>query len=336
MLKDRAHTDKELTALIQERGLNVLEKFKRVIFPGVEHSKLLSSLEDVKSYWKDAYRPALTSFSCEAVGGKPEDAITVSIMITLAGAGIGIHDDLIDKSLTKHFRRTILKLHGFDHALLTGDLLIVKALTTVRDILKEVSPSKVSDVIETYEYFLFNICDGECMDISCRKNIDTDIEYYHRALWKLGADAEACTKLGAILGDGSKREVEALREYGRQIGYLFRLAGDVKDTLNLEGNLPVRLQNESIPLPILYASKVSKEKYFNVKSILKEESITPLDVKRLLDLCFETEAFIYVQNIAKKIVKEGIEKLNILKSSKARSALILMIDKAFPDITNIY
>ncbi len=174
------------------------------------------------------------------------------------------------------------------------------------------------------------------MEILCRKNIDTKLEHYHTTLWKLGADAEACTRLGGILGDGSDDEIEALGEYGKRLGYISRLADDVKDCLNLEGNLPHRIQYESIPLPLLYAAKASKEKYSIISSILKAQSITPPKVSQLLNLCFETEAFTYVQDIAKKYVKEATQKLRLLKPSNARTALTLMIKKAFPDIAKMY
>ena len=97
----------ELTAVINERGQKILERFGQVAVSGVNNPELLSILEEVKGYWRDVSRPALTSFSCEAVGGQPEMADDAGLMFTLASAGIGIHDDIIDKSPNKHFRMTI-------------------------------------------------------------------------------------------------------------------------------------------------------------------------------------------------------------------------------------
>jgi geranylgeranyl pyrophosphate synthase len=323
----------EFPDLFHERGQKVLERFKEAIFTDIEDSKLISILEHVKKNWKDTYRPALTSFSCEAVGGDPDSTITPSLMITLTGAGIGIHDDIIDKSSIKHFRRTFFGLRNRDEALVVGDLLIIKALTLTQKIFDEISnPKKASDVIKTLENYFFKMCVGELMEISCRKNIEIDLEYYDEALWKLGSDIEACTKVGAILGDGSKREVEALTEYGRRLGYIVRLTEDVKDTLNLEGNLSHRLQYESIPLPILYAAKDSRENLSEIKNILEGSSINASDIKKLLELCFETEAFTYTEDIAKKNVTEGIKELNILKPSKSRDILSLLIKRTFPKI----
>jgi len=337
MIKNGDLTDQELPVLIEKRGREVLEKFEQVIFSGIEQPKLRSILRDVNSYWKDVYRPALISFSCEAVGGNSEATGAASLMFSLGGAALGIHDDIIDKSSVKRFRRRIPGLHGPDNALIVGDLILGKVLTAIQEIVREINrPKKVIDIIETYKRFFTEICEGEFMEVSCRKDIDTELEYYHRTLFKLGADAEACTRIGGILGDGSISEVEALGEYGKRLGYVVRLGEDVKDCLNLKGNLPHRLQYESIPLPLLYAAKVSREKYMKLKSILEGPSITPKDIGRLLDLCFETKAFTYVQTIATKNINLAIQELHLLKPNNPRTALKLMIEQAFPDIAKIY
>ncbi len=322
---------KELRALFRERGKIALKRFGQVILSGVKNPQLVSILEDVKKIWRDTYRPTLMSFSCEAVGGKPEDTNVVSLMIALGGAGIGIHDDIIDRSTTKRFRKTILGLHNVDGALLVGDLLIVKGLAAVQEIVKKAyQPKKVADIINVIQQHYIEICEGVFMEKLWRNNIDTDLDFCHEVLWKYGSDGEACTRLGAIVGNGTEREVEALGGYGRRLCYVFRLAEEVKDTLHLEGDLLRRLECESIPLPLLYTAKASKKNYFKLKSIL-EASVTSSDIKTLLELCFETEAFAYVRGIAQKNIEEGIKLLETLEPSKARNFLILMIKNAFTD-----
>jgi geranylgeranyl diphosphate synthase type I len=326
----------ELLTLIEERGRKVLERFGDVTISGISHPKLLSILRDVKAYWKDVYRPALTSLSCEAVGGEPEESTDVSLIITLLAAGMGIHDDIVDKSLNKHFRMTIFGLHDLDDTLVVGDLLIVKALTAVREILEEnYQPRKISDVLETYETSFVEICEGEFMEVSCRQNLDTKLEFYNNVLWKFAADTEACTKIGAILGNGTKSEVQALAEFGRRLGFMFRLVDDVKDALNIEGSLPHRLEFESVPLPLLYSAKSSKEKYLKIKSVLEKPPVTPHNVRKLLGFCFESDAFTYVYNIAKQNAKMATHNLRLVRPNNARTALTLMINKPLADIAKL-
>jgi geranylgeranyl diphosphate synthase type I len=200
---------------------------------------------------------------------------------------------------------------------------------------KTYEPKKIMRVIEAYESFFIEICEAEFMEISCRRNLDTDLEYYQKILWKSTADTEACARLGAILGDGSSDEVQALAEFGRRLGFMFRLLDDVKDSLNMEGSLPHRLQYESAPLPILYAAKSSKEKFLKINSILENSTITSSDVSELLQICFETNAFMYVYDIAKQNAKESAKKLRLLRSTEARNILSLMNKKSLADIASI-
>ena len=335
-MSDKNLTYKDLTLLMEQRSRAVLRKFSQTADSGVNDPQLLSILQEVKTYWKDNFRPALTSFCCEAVGGKPEAANDVGLMITLASAGGGIHDDIIDKSFNKHFRMTVLGLHGVDYSLLVGDLLIIKGWAKAHELIKKTcSRQKLAEIIEVFGRRSLDVCEAEFMEISCRRNLDTDLEHYQKILWKSMADTEACARLGGIMGGGSKREVEALAEFGSRLGFLFRLADDVSDTINVEGNLAFRLQYESVPLPILYAAKSSRENYYHIKSILEKSPLDPQDLATLPELCHESEAFVYAFETGKKNANEASQKLLLLNSSHARNVLSLMIEKSFADISNL-
>lgn len=323
---------KELNDLYKLRGDDTLKIFNQVIYSEIENPKLLTILKDVTMIWKDRYRPTLTSLSCEAVGGKPEDTSTVNLMIAFGGAGIGIHDDIIDKSMNKRFKKTILGLHGIEGTLLAGDVLIVKGLAAIQEIIKEgIQPHKVVEIINVLKRHYFEICEGVFLESVWRQNIDIKLGFCHDVLWKYGSDGEACTRLGAIVGNGTKKEVEALGDYGRLLCYVFRLGQEVKDVFRLEGDLIRRLKHESVPIPILYAAKTSKKNTSLLNSLLKGPIASP-DIKErtrahkiLLALCFETDAFKYVNNIAQKKVCQGKKILNALKPSRARDFLTLMI-----------
>jgi geranylgeranyl diphosphate synthase type I len=326
----------ELDMAIKERSRKILEKFGQATVSQVKDTKLLAALEDVKSYWKDLSRPTLTSFSCEAVGGDPETAESACLMFALASSGFGIHDDILDRSLNKHLRMTILGLHGTDTALLVGDLLIVKAWTIANEMIRKTwNPTKIADVLEAYGNLSVEICEAEFMETQCRRKVDTDLDYYEKVLWKEMAETEACCRIGAIMGDGKPREVEALSEFGRKIGFLSRLADEVEDCLNVKGDLLHRIQNESMPLPVLYAAKSSVERYTKIRKIVEKERISRSDAKSLLKLCFAAESFGYVLDLAKKNEAEATRKLRSLRSSHARDVLLLLVNRAYARVYSL-
>ena len=326
----------ELNALIRNRAERILEKFGQVAISQVRDSRLLAALEEVKCYWRDFNRPTLTCLSCEAVGGDPRIAEGAGLMFTLASAGFGIHDDILDRSSHKYLRKTILGLHGIDTALLVGDLFIVKAWTIGQEMFRETSnASKIADVLKTYGSLSVEICEAEFMETLCRRKVDTKLNYYENILWKEMAETEVCCRIGAMIGNGTTSEVEALSEFGRRIGFVSRLTNEVEDCLNIKGDLLHRVEYESLPLPILYAAQYSPQNYVKIGKILAKKHMVPQDAKSLLKLCFETEAFEYVRRLAQKNEAEATCLLGSIGSGKAREALILLIESSYAHLASL-
>jgi geranylgeranyl pyrophosphate synthase len=322
----------ELKTVILKRGMRVNERFKQEAVKGLSHPELLLVFKDITTRWKDMYRPALTSVCCEAVGGHEEKADTAGLMITLVSAGGGLHDDIVDKSLNKHFRRTFLGLHGLEDSLVVGDLLILRGWATLKNLFNEnLKPVEIVNIIEAFSNWTVEISESEFKEIRGRRNLDTELVDCQKTLWMSMADTEACARIGAIIGGGSTVEIQALAEFGRRLGFTFRLLDDLKDTFNLEGNLPVRLEFESVPLPILYAAKTSKTRYSEIKSILDNPPATPSDIGKLLGYCLETKAIAFVHNLSKQNWREAEKQLNLIKRGKARNILEMMIKMPLAD-----
>ena len=149
-------------------------------------------------------------------------------------------------------------------------------------------------------------------------------------MWKYSSDGEACTKIGALFGNASQKEADALAGYGRRLCYATRLAEEIRDTLNLKGDLIRRLKFESIPIPILIAAKSSSEYRNALKSIFKND-IVPDQISKLLGICFETNSFEPISTLAKNTIEDGKKIIKILKPSQSREILLLLIEDAFPE-----
>lgn len=321
---------------INERGEKIVARFGHVAVFGVEHPALLIALQDATEYWKDTFRPSLTAFCCEAVGGKAEIADEAGLMFSLAAAGTGIHDDIIDKQSKKRFRMTILGNHGLEIALLAGDLLIIKAWSMLKEIARKTSnPAKLIEIIEKYESLLVKICEAEVMEMSCRLRLETSLESHQRILESLNADLEACAGVGAILGDGSKFEVEILSRVGKRLGLMLGLKDDAMDSRNLTGNLVHRLIHESVPLPLLFAAQSSKNRGSRIESILRQQHISKGEIQELVETCFGSGAFSYVLELAKQNAQSATQDLLELKQTSARDALELIIEDSLRSVARL-
>jgi geranylgeranyl pyrophosphate synthase len=181
------------------------------------------------------------------------------------------------------------------------------------------------------------MCEGEIGEISCRSNLDTDLNFYlEQVLWNLNADMEGCTKFGAILGGGSEKEVKVLADFGRRVGFILALISDLKDCVDVEGNLISRLKHESVPFPILHCSKSSEESAIQIKSILGKSSITSKDLQKIFLLCFKTRSFKRIKDIVINNAEKIYEDLQSLKPSNAKKILLQMIRNKIFQVTKLY
>lgn len=321
--------------ILEEKGSRVRKKIEAVLSSGVSDPEFLCILKEISINWKDVYRPALTALCCEAVGGPPEATDDAGLMFALASAGFGLHDDIIDHSKRKHFATTVLGRHGLRSALLVGDLLIVKAWTAIHNMNSNVPVEKVKVLIEEYGRLNVEICEAEFMENGCRKKLQTKLETYENILWKAMAEIEACTRVGAIIGNGDANEVAALAEFGRRLGFGYRLTDEVRDTLNLEGNLLHRIKYESVPLPVLFASKSSQERYEKLKMIIQKKSVSQADIKELLEICFDSKAFEYVFELAKNNYERNVGILSTIEPSVARDSLSSLCRQSFVNLSEL-
>jgi len=319
----------EIAVVVKKRAEKALEKFGTEAVIGVSDPELLKILGDVIGYWKDSSRPALASFCCEAVGGKPDIADDAGVIYLLAAVATGIHDDIIDKSLKNHFRWTILGRYGMEKALLAGDLLLVKAWSSLKGFIRNFDkPTRIADIIESYGLISVQICEAEFLEMSFRKRLDVDLSIREKILWNINADYEACAKTGAILGDGSEEEVLALSGVGRRLGFLLGLKDEVEDCLNLQGNLSQRLLYESVPLPVVYAAKLSSTIQAKLQSIIQKDSINPIEIAYIVQQCIDTGAFSYIHDLAKININEGEKMLKKVPCNPATSNLKLILKNA--------
>jgi geranylgeranyl diphosphate synthase, type I len=327
----------ELNAAIAERGSRLRGRVKEILLSGVNDPELRDIMEKIGSSWQDSFRPALTSFSCEAVGGQPEAAEDAGLIFTLASMGFANHDDIIDRSTHKRLKTTILGVYGLETALLVGDLLIVKGWTTLQSMLrKDFSNQKVALVIETYGDLNVEICEAELVDARSKHKLDVTLEHHQQILWKAMAETEACTRIGAILGDGTEEQIQALAEYGRYLGVNSRLLDEVKDCLNLEGNLPNRLKYESVPLPLLFAAQSSLQRQAKIKAITEKRDISSLDCRDLTESCFDSEAFHYVCSLSKENMEKAALCMDSLESNEGKKRLLLLLKRSYDEMSSLF
>jgi len=313
----------QVEKLLKERGSKALEEARKTILQEeVESEEVREALTYfMYEYWHDLARPTLLSIACEAVGGDPNATTPIAIPMILIGGAIDIHDDIIDQSKVKGSRPTILGKFGKDVTLLVGDALLFKGFTLLHEsVEKGVPAEKLPVIINIIKKAFFELGDAEALELRFRGRIDVTPEEYLRLVRKKAADVEAHTRISAILGGGSKEEIEALGEYGRLLGMLIILRDDLIDMVDFEEAVH-RFKKECLPLPILYALQNPKTKS-TLSSILLKKNITKRDAETILQITNKEGEFERVKRLMQKLAEDACSHTKNLEHTKEHLKLL--------------
>lgn len=271
----------------------------------------------------DYFRPALLSLCSKAVGGMSEVTFPIAASLVLFGRAIGIHDDIIDQSKRKNRRLTVPGKLGEDMAIILSDVLLFKGFTMMRKALEMGVPAeKLAHVLSTVERIWFEQSEGEALEIQSRSKTDISPEKCLAKIEMRASELEACTRIGAILGGGSRSEIESLGKYGRRLGFASILRNELIDMLELK-TLRHRIRNESLPLPIVYALHNPQFRAELTRLISERRSTKNVaTISRVVDQAGGIEQ---VANLMGRIVEEAHSYLDILKNKEASSSLRLLL-----------
>jgi geranylgeranyl diphosphate synthase type I len=313
----------QLLKLLQERGKEGLELARKMISDEKIESKEVREALDyfMNEYWHDVTRPALLSLVCEAVGGDPDITTPIAISMSLISGGIDIHDDIIDQSENKEDRPTVLGKFGKDIALLVGDALLFKGFTVLYTAVEKGVPAEqiavISDIIKRT---FFELGDAVALELQFRGRVDVTPEDYLCVVRKKAADVEACTRISAIVGGGSKEEIEALGEYGRLLGMLLILRDDIVDMFDPEETIH-RIKKEHLSLVFLYALQNPEMKSF--VSDLINKTVTEKDAEKLPAIVDKAGGFVLMNNYMKELAEAAYDKIELTKFNKKQLTLLI-------------
>lgn len=181
-------------------------------------------------------RPILLLKSCELVNGDIKDAIPFAIAVEMIHTYSLIHDDLpiMDDDDYRRGYLTNHKVYGDGMAVLAGDGLLNFAYETMLNSLidKEDIKKYINAMNVIAKSAGFNgMIGGQVVDIASEnKKINSEtLDFIH--LNKTSALIEASLVAGAIIGEGSSKEIQALKDYGKLIGISFQIRDDILDII---------------------------------------------------------------------------------------------------------
>jgi geranylgeranyl pyrophosphate synthase len=307
-------------AVLRFKSKEALESTKKAMLEEKMSKKVDAALRDYVKKWDDTTRPGVLSLACEAVNGNLNELIPLQTAMLLIAATMDIHDDMIDKSVAKATGKTIYGKTGAETALLLGNAFLVKGFVQLHKAIEKLPRERQLLIIDTTKDFLFEVIKAHMIEVELRnRKWNVKPKEYLQVLEEKAADIEGRMRIGAIFGGGTSSEIEALGKYGRSLGVLLAVRSDFVDIFEPR-ELENRVQNECLPLPVLYALK-NKNCRKRILKILLGETISKDDSQELIEIIYQTPEISYLQQHLRNLSEEAVYTLGSIPISEAKTNL---------------
>ncbi|HCA26449.1 MAG TPA: octaprenyl diphosphate synthase [Betaproteobacteria bacterium] len=198
-------------------------------------------------------RPLLTVLSANACGYRGAHHYDLAAVVEFIHTATLLHDDVVDASDLRRGKSTANAVFGNAASVLVGDFLYSRAF----QMMVAIGNFRVMNVMADATNI---IAEGEVLQLLNCHEPDTDEQRYFQVIhYKTAQLFEASARLGAILGEVSAADEQAMAAYGMHLGTAFQLIDDV---LDYSGNYQETGKNvgddlaEGKPtLPLLYAMR---------------------------------------------------------------------------------
>ena len=257
-------------------------------------------------------RPALTILSNYAAGGDGSryNSIRMATVMEFLHTATLVHDDIIDEANTRRSRPTVNALYGNDTAVLMGDWLYMSAFETSL-------AERSLPILDILTAVTRKMTEGELLQLTLLGQTDVTEEQYLDVLRRKTAYLfSACCEVGAILGNATETQQQALRDYGMNLGTAFQLVDDLLDFTASEDSLGkaagVDLLGGKMTLPLIYLLEEDDASRQTLKTIMHDGRYETVSRNELLHAVERTGALERARTRADEYAEAACASLELL------------------------
>lgn len=179
-------------------------------------------------------RPVLTLMATEAFGADCASALNAALGIEVFHNFTLLHDDVMDRSDLRRGRPTVHARWDQNTAILSGDAM----LTLATQLVAQVPDTALRPVLQAFNQGAMDVYEGQALDMDFERRDTVAIpEYIRMITLKTGALLATALKVGAIIGGADTERLEALYDFGIDLGIAFQIHDDYLDMYGNEERL---------------------------------------------------------------------------------------------------
>jgi len=270
-------------------------------------------------------RPFLAILSAKMLDGGGDDVSTLACSVEFIHSASLIHDDVVDGAEVRRGRPAAHSLWGNQVVVLVGDFLYANALRLANLLQRQ----RIMDALCTATAMM---SEGELIQLSKKGSIDvTEDDYMKIIRGKTAILMSAACEGGAVLGNGTPEQVQALADFGLNFGYAFQIVDDIldyrADQQKLGKTLGKDLEEGKITLPLLYLLQEAEEnERGQIAEIIHGDGLIETDLAYVQHILRRHGSIDKAMARARSLIESAKSSLGIFRDSFEKSALMTIAD----------
>lgn len=257
-------------------------------------------------------RPVLLLLAARAYDYQITPLVPAAAGVELLHTASLVHDDTIDRSLLRRGQPTLNSVFDSGTVILIGDYLFAQSAILAAETMNP-------RVVAVFASTLADICDGQLREIFTAHRTDQTREDYEKRIYGKTASLFAgSAEMGALIGRADERAVEALRQFGGDVGMAFQIVDDVldlrasADTVGKPTNLDLRQGTVTLPTMLYLARADGSESASVVQRVVDGGAVSDEEYTAVATLIQESGAIDEAMDAARAFVERAIARLDVI------------------------
>ena len=186
-------------------------------------------------------RPIILTLAAECVGKIDDNTLSASCAVEFLHMESIIHDDIIDNETMRRQKDPFHIKFGYNTSVLTGDFVLGLILA----ICSKLDNARITKDLATTAMLM---SEGEMIETRLENSDDVTFDDYLKVIeYKTATAFEVAARTGAIIANGAEDQIEALSEYGINLGIAYQIRDDLFDWKNEEKLFNILIKKTSDP-----------------------------------------------------------------------------------------
>ena len=270
-------------------------------------------------------RPLMTLLAARALGSDTDTHIPLAASIECLHTATLFHDDVVDHSDARRGQPSANAMFGNSASILVGDFVYSRAFQMM------VSVGRM-DVLKLLSDTTNQISEGEVWQLKNQYRSDVSESEYDQVITRKTAVLfEAAAAVAGLVTNQSTECIDALKRYGREVGFAFQLMDDYLDYAGsseaLGKNIGDDLADGKCTLPVIKAlTECSADDRAVLSQAIEQGDHTQFaEVSRIVS---DSTGLRYTKERAQQSVREAIAAITVLPDSEYRDGMITLAELA--------